>query len=195
MIQLHISKGNSKIGGVPSVSFPPHVTCAPGVPCFKLCYAYRLSRIRKSVQAAWQRNLDLWNEDKRGFERQLTVFLETTPSRYFRWFVAGDIPDAGFLRLMIRTAKKFPAIKFMVYTKWWRKSNRRLIIADLPNLVVRLSTWPNSLWEKPLSGWPFSAMIPKGADILPGSIECPGECGPCGYKCWDRDVNVSIRQH
>jgi hypothetical protein len=195
MIQLHISKGNSKIGGVPSISFPPHVTCAPGVPCRKLCYAYRLSRIRKSVQAAWNRNLVLWNEDKKGFERQLTVFLETTLSRYFRWFVAGDIPDKAFLALMARAAFAFPEIKFMAYTKRWREWRQVGWPSQLRNLVVRHSLWPAEGWDAPRDGLPFSAMIPKGADIIPGTVECPGECGPCGYKCWDRDVNVSIRQH
>lgn len=192
---LHISKGNSKLGDVPSLSFPPWVTCAEGVPCRKLCYAYRISRIRKTLQAAWQRNLTLWNEDKQGFEEQLTFFLSQTPARYFRWFVAGDIPDKKFMLLMARAAFAFPDIKFMAYTKRWREWPAVGWSMQLKNLVTRHSLWPAEGWDRCESGLPFSAMIPRGSEPIEGTILCPGACGLCGYKCWDPSVNVSIRQH
>jgi hypothetical protein len=97
---IHISKGNSKIGNIPSLSFPPHDTCAADVPCRRLCYAWRVSRTRPTVRAAWQRNLDLWNADPLQFRKEFREALVETPARYFRYFVAGDIPDVGFYNLM-----------------------------------------------------------------------------------------------
>ena len=50
---VSISKGNSKMGAIPSVSLPPCITCNPTAPCFKKCYAVKLSRRYKTVKTAY----------------------------------------------------------------------------------------------------------------------------------------------
>ena len=43
-MKVSISKGNSKMGAIPSVSLPPITTCAAGCTCAKKCYAAKLCR-------------------------------------------------------------------------------------------------------------------------------------------------------
>lgn len=63
-MQVKISQGNSKMGSIPSVSLPAGVTCRSDCECNKKCYAKRLERLRPSVKAAYQSNLDLLNSNR-----------------------------------------------------------------------------------------------------------------------------------
>jgi hypothetical protein len=188
---IHISPGNTKIGNVPSFSFPPHVTCATDVPCRKQCYAWRLSRTRPTVQAAWQRNLTLWQNSPIGLELQINRYLDEKRPPLFRWFVSGDFPDKKFALLVRDLAVVHHYTRFMAYTKRWREWGA---ICNTPdNLTIRFSRWPAYGWAS--SPEPWTEIIPRGSDPMPGSWLCPGDCKTCGYKCWDHDVNVSIRFH
>ena len=57
-LKVSISKGNSKMGSIPSVSLPPCTTCNPNAPCFKKCYAVKIQRLYKTVKTAYENNLD-----------------------------------------------------------------------------------------------------------------------------------------
>lgn len=118
MSKVHISTGISKLGEtIPTVSLPPILTCRHDAPCTKLCYATH-GRFRfKNVKDALQRNLDIWQQDPDGFFNQIHCFLTAIPYRYFRWFSAGDIPDADFLRRMCRLAQQHTATSFLCFTK------------------------------------------------------------------------------
>ena len=68
---VSISKGNSKMGAIPSVSLPACITCNPNAPCFKLCYAAKISRLYSSVKNAYDRNLDILNSDPARYWEQV----------------------------------------------------------------------------------------------------------------------------
>lgn len=52
---VSISKGNSKMGAVQSVSLPAVVTCR-ACDCQKKCYARKLEKIRRTVAQAYKNN-------------------------------------------------------------------------------------------------------------------------------------------
>ena len=60
MQNVSISKGNSKMGRIISVSLPAGVTCNPSAPCYKACYARRLEARRQSVKNAYERNWKIY---------------------------------------------------------------------------------------------------------------------------------------
>lgn len=48
-MKLHVSKGNTKLGAVPSVSLPPIKSCGD-VLCIKDCYALNIMKRFKHVK-------------------------------------------------------------------------------------------------------------------------------------------------
>jgi hypothetical protein len=95
--KIHISPGNTKMGKVPSVSFPPCTTCAPDAPCKKVCYARKAYRMYEATRKAYQRNLRIYRRSPVTFWNQLDEYLERKQPRFFRFHVSGDIPDANYL--------------------------------------------------------------------------------------------------
>ena len=51
--KISISRGNSKMGAIPSVSLPCRVTCNQNAPCFKKCYAARIELRYKESRNAY----------------------------------------------------------------------------------------------------------------------------------------------
>ena len=58
---ISVSKGNTKMGAIPSISLPPIVTCSNRAigTCSKKCYACKICRYSKEAKAAYSRNLDI----------------------------------------------------------------------------------------------------------------------------------------
>ena len=52
-MNVKISKGNSKLGAIPSVSLPAGKTCRNDCECSNKCYAKKLERLRKTVREAY----------------------------------------------------------------------------------------------------------------------------------------------
>jgi hypothetical protein len=83
----------------------------------------------------------------------------------------------------------------MAYTKRWREYSFKRKRWPV-NIVIRASTWPADGWRDPPAGMPWAEMLPKDAVRKDETtIICPRECGPCHHQCWNRNVNISIRQH
>ena len=95
-MKVSISKGNSKMGAIPSVSLPPIITCPANAPCAKKCYAAKLARIYPSVRKSYENNLDILNSDWDEYWRQVRGAVSM--ARYFRFHVAGDIPNAAYFK-------------------------------------------------------------------------------------------------
>ena len=66
-LKVSISKGNSKMGDIPSVSLPPCTTCNPEAPCFKKCYAVKIQRLYKTVKTAYENNLEILKNSGKPF--------------------------------------------------------------------------------------------------------------------------------
>ncbi len=194
MIKLSISPGNKKMGAIPSVSLPPIVTCPTGCPCAAKCYAAKLCRIYKNVRNAYQSNLDLLNEDWGGYWLQVRAAVAV--HRYFRFHVSGDIPNAGYFKEMVITAKQCPHTEILVFTKRYEIVNNYIsAFGDLPaNLHVIFSEWGE---QKPVNPHqlPTAAVIFKGCEPSDGWNICGGNCTECacrGVGCWELKKGETI---
>ena len=104
--KLSISPGNMKLGVIPSVSLPACITCNPDAPCFKKCYAARITRRYKQSRDAYARNLEILNTDPGAYWLQIKAAAMVT--RFFRYHVSGDIPNALYLINMVQLARELP---------------------------------------------------------------------------------------
>lgn len=197
---LTISRGNSKVGNVMSVSLPPGVTCPPGVPCYKDCYARRLSKIRPTVARSWERNWRVCQADLRTYFHSISRALHAFKPRLWRWHVAGDFPSAAYYLRTISLAYGFPNTHFMAFTKQF-DFVRATPPQDLPeNYSVVLSGWPGRPVPEDLidhypTVWMYDPQNPD-PNIPVRYVECAGQCDQC-LICWDAKpgTNVRINKH
>jgi len=187
---VSISAGNIKLGGIPNISLPPVKSCADDVPCIGDCYALRSYNQYPVVRHAWNKNLYTSTVSLRLYEACVTKWIEHHKPPYFRWHVAGDITTAKYRNMIIKIAKRYTSVKFMVFTKRYKFFTNRIVIPE--NLKVILSAWPGL--DIPKSDKYSIAWMDDGTDdrIPKDAIECSGHCDSC-LLCWNHKGNKQIR--
>ena len=197
--QISISKGNSKMGAIPSVSLPACITCNPGAPCFKKCYARRLAARRATVRDAYNRNLDILRDDPRAYWAQVKAAAITT--RFFRYHVSGDIPNIEYLFNMAALAIELPGTMFLAFTKQYNIVNAFIenggIIPN--NLQIIFSNWNDWKCKNPYN-LPVCEIVLKGSEPAPDWKICGGNCTACacaGIGCWElkNGETIAIYEH
>ena len=146
---VSISKGNSKMGAIPSVSLPACITCNPNAPCFKLCYAAKITRLYKTVKSAYDRNLSVLEENPALYWEEVKQGAQM--ARYFRFHVSGDIPTTEYFAQMVRLARELPKTSFLAFTKQYNIVNQFLNDGGtIPeNLKIIFSNWGSWKCENP----------------------------------------------
>ena len=196
-----ISRGNRKMGAIPSVSLPPVKTCAADCPCAKKCYAVKMCRIYKNVKASYENNLEILESNPAAYWRQVNEAVKT--AHYFRFHVSGDIPSAGYFQNMVDTARNNPHCQILAFTKCYEIVNNWLDSngGKLPeNLHIIFSLW-DSVWNvrvKNPHNLPMSAVIFK--NCYQGYADnfdkiCGGNCFECacqGIGCWTLQKGETI---
>lgn len=188
------------MGAIPSVSLPPVVTCNPSAPCFKKCYAAKIARIYSSVRGSYDRNLETLRADPVGYWEQVRIAAKMT--RFFRYHVSGDIPNAEYFSEMIATAKACPDTRFLAFTKQFEIVNAALDGgAKIPeNLKIIFSNWGAWKCANP-HGLPVCEVIFKGEMPADDWKICNGNCTACacgrGIGCWDlkNGETIAIYEH
>lgn len=140
---ISVNNGNAKTGkGCLTISFPT-CACREDAPCKKGCYCMKGRQQYSNVLGSYFRNLRIWREDPQNFEEQLCYQIKFSGLSLIRYCSAGDIPDANFLDMMFRVAKKFPKVNFLAYTKKYEMVNDYLDThPEIPdNLTIRFSYW------------------------------------------------------
>lgn len=207
-----VSEGNDKIGRTPNVSLLPIITCGANVPCAKKCYCMKAIRTYPEVRKKWHENTTKWMTDPAGFSDDVHKCLMGDPE-YFRWFVAGDIPDQDFLSMMIRHAREFPNTKFLAFTKryeffgrfvhnkgfTWYPKDFLGIPDNLTIILSRWSTWNFAAFYDNKQEYPESMVVFKGESTpeeTPDQFLCPGKCEGC-RRCWGMKPGetVMIEEH
>ena len=197
--QISISRGNAKMGAIPSVSLPACTTCNPDAPCFKKCYARRLAARRATVRDAYARNLEILTDTPYSYWAQVQGAAVTT--RFFRYHVSGDIPNADYLQNMVTTAHALPGTTFLAFTKQYHIVNDYLNNGGaIPsNLKIIFSNWGAWKCENP-HGLPVCEIVLKGSEPAPGWKICGGNCTACacaGIGCWElkNGDTIAIYEH
>ncbi len=206
-IGVSISKGNSKLGSIYSVSLPPLATCRECA-CNKKCYALRYMRRRKNVREAYQNNLKILNEDPDTYWREVEAAIMV--SRYFRFHVAGDIPSYEYFEKMVTVAERNAHCKILCFTKKYEIVNEYITntymrhlqespcpscsesiaeIAIPSNLHVIFSVWkglePPNVYYLPEAHVRYRDGTTTAGE---SAIECLGNCTECAITddgCWN----------
>lgn len=207
--EIHMSTKNSKTGcGVIDLAFPV-VTCREDAPCKKSgkCYCLHGTQRMCNVLSAYYRNLRLYTNDPEDFWHQIWFKLAHCGLPKMRFFDAGDLPDYNFIDGMVETAKKFPEMKFMAFTKKYFLVNQWIDNnGELPaNLNIIFSAWDKNWKVLNPHHMPVAYVDFKDSELTPELPEkyqtCPNQkdktitCSMCG-KCWRKDLGaVVFKQH
>lgn len=187
MSVLSISRGNSKMGSIQSISLPSVVTCR-SCACQNKCYARKLERIRPAVAKAYQRNLDVLQSDPDTYWREVEASIMM--SRFFRFHVSGDIPDLNYLERMVDISDRNKHCQILCFTKKYEIVNGFIESGgEIPvNLHIIFSAWVGLNMVNPFSFPEAHVRYRDGSTTAKDSaVECGGNCTECATTdggCW-----------
>lgn len=106
---------------------------------------------------------------------------------YVRIHAAGDFATRRVLRGWIETARKYPDVHFLAFTKQYAML-QSIDAATVPsNLNIVVSIWPGLDYPAELLNVYPAAIMHDGANTKDvnalGAVKCPGNCGICKL-CW-----------
>ena len=197
---VKISKGNSKLGAIPSVSLPSIKTCRECA-CHDKCYAQKLERLRPVVRNAYQHNLEVWIKDPNTYWREVEASIMM--SRFFRFHVSGDIPSFRYLVNMVAIAQRQPHCEVLCFTKKYNLVNEFIEQGgELPdNLHMIFSGWVGLEMANPFSLPEAHVRYRDGSTTArDDAIECSGNCTECALTeggCWNlqKGQQVVFNEH
>ena len=197
---VKISKGNSKLGAIPSVSLPSIKTCR-NCACQEKCYAQKLERLRPSVKHAYEHNLGVLLNDPTTYWRE--VEASVMMSRFFRFHVSGDIPNAAYLENMVAVAGRNAHCEILCFTKRYEMVNEFIQKnGELPsNLHMIFSGWIGLDMANPFSLPEAHVRYRDGyTTAREDAIECGGNCTECALTeggCWNlqKGQQVIFNEH
>lgn len=187
-MNVKISNGNAKMGAIPSVSLPAGITCRSDCECSNKCYAKRLERMRPSVRQAYKHNYDLLNSDPNTYWREVEASIMM--SRFFRFHVSGDIPDATYFEHMVDIARTNTHCEILCFTKKYDIVNSHInIIGKLPkNLHIIFSGWHDIEMVNPYNLPEAHVRYRDGSTTAREDAKlCGGNCTECAITdggCW-----------
>lgn len=187
-MNVKISQGNSKLGSIPSVSLPAGTTCRNDCECKSKCYAMKIERLRPVVRQAYQSNLELLNNSPEIYWREIEASIMM--SRFFRFHVSGDIPDATYFEHMVDIARTNTHCEILCFTKKYDIVNSHInIIGKLPkNLHIIFSGWHDIEMVNPYNLPEAHVRYRDGSTTAREDAKlCGGNCTECAIAdggCW-----------
>ena len=187
-LSVSVSPGNRKTGWIPSVSLMPYITCPAACKgtCDGKCYAGKLCAIYKTTLQSYARNVAIWQARPNYYFSGIKSVAMI--NRFFRYHVAGDIPNADYFNRMVQVARECPDCTFLAFTKRYSIVNAWIDTnGPLPsNLKILFSGWSNL---KPINshGLPETTVYGKHDTPDPAWLLCGGNCSECscrGTGCW-----------
>lgn len=167
-----------------NVSLPPVFTCANCKECKKYCYDIKAClQYPETVIDARVRNYILaMKYPEKYFSEIREKLARRKKNKFFRWHVAGDIPNMDYFKNMIALARDFPDFIFWTYTKnyslvneYCDKYGKKSIPA---NLSIMFSEWKGMEMINPHKFPEFRCRMP-GEQIPKNFSKCPGNCEIC----------------
>lgn len=195
-MHVSISSGNSKMGELHSVSLPPGETCRSNCECKIKCYARRICARRPNVREAYKRNYEIYRNDPELYWREVEASIMM--SRFFRFHVAGDIPDPKYLQRMTEIAERNPHCEILCFTKKYNMVNSWISGNGYfpANLHIIMSAWRGLTMNNPY-GLPEAHVRYRDGTTTaaPGAQKCGGNCTECAISdggCWAMSLHDQI---
>lgn len=189
-----ISKGNLKLGTLPSFSLPVIVTCPGKTPfCDHYCYGLKGQFTAVSIKEKNDKRLDASLEDD--FADIIVGEIRKAIAPAFRLHVIGDFYTRDYVEKWIEIAERLPTIIFFGSTRSWRcefMDDALKRLRDLPNVYIKASVDVADNLEPLTCGWNIWSVEGEG-------VPCPHDyglvesCAKC-KRCWTlKDFNVMFK--
>lgn len=193
-----ISKRNSKMGDISSVSLPSGETCIQ-CECNNKCYARKIERLRPNVLRSYQRNYHILKTEPEKYWREVEAAIML--SRFFRFHVSGDIPDDTYFINMVEIATRNKHCEILCFTKKYEIVNRAIRSGMIipKNLHVLMSAWVGLKMDNPYSLPEAHVLYRDGTTTARiDAVECGGNCTECavaGVGCWVLEEGQQVVFH
>lgn len=189
-----ISRGNLKLGVLPSFSLPVISTCPGKTPfCERHCYGLRGNFNLPNVTEANERRLDA--SLRQDFVDIIVGEIRQVKAPSFRLHVIGDFYSVEYIEKWIDIANQIPSIVFFGSTRSWRCDFLAVAIKrfrDLENVCMKASVDLTDTRYPHSCGWRVWSVEGEG-------LTCPHDEGKVANclactRCWTKkDLDVSFR--
>lgn len=191
-----ISRGNLKLGKLPSFSLPVMTTC-PGKTrfCELFCYGLKGMFILPKIKDKNERRLDA--SMKSDFVPIIIREIRSTRAPAFRLHVIGDFYSQEYIRKWIEIATELSEVIFFGSTRSWRcefLSEPLKEFRDLENVYMRASIDVTDDKDPFGCGWRVWSVEGMGIPC-PHDSHIVEDCANCG-RCWtnkNTDTSFSLR--
>lgn len=189
-----LSKGNEKLGILPSFSLPVITTCPGKTPfCERFCYGLKGRFQFQPVKDANERRLDATLRPD--FVERMVKEIIKVRSEAIRVHVVGDFYSVEYIQKWIDIAGQLPEIVFWGSTRAWRcdaLAPAIKVFRDLKNVFLKASIDPSDLLDPYSCGWNVWSIEGDGL-LCRHDQHDVASCYECG-RCWKkRDVNISFK--
>jgi hypothetical protein len=191
---LLISRGNLKLGVLPSFSLPVITTCPGKTPfCELYCYGLKGNFKLQNVLDANERRLDA---SLRGdFAETMVAEIRKSRAPAFRLHVVGDFYNVEYIEKWIDIAKRLPHVVFFGSTRSWRcdfLAEAMKKFRDMDNVYMKASIDLSDTLNPRTCGWRIWSIEGEGTPC-PHDEGRVASCLMC-TRCWSvRDTDVSFR--
>jgi len=189
-----ISRGNLKLGKLPSFSLPAISTCPGKTPfCDRYCYGLKGMFTLQQIKDINERRLDA--SLKSDFIPIIVKEIRVTGAPAFRLHVIGDFYSSEYIKKWIQIATILYEVNFFGSTRSWRcdflwESLKEF--RDLPNVYMKASIDATDHLEPFSCGWRVWSIEGEGLPC-PHDSRLVADCAGC-RRCWtQKDADISFR--
>lgn len=189
-----ISKGNLKLGTLPSFSLPVMLTCPGKTPfCERYCFGLRGRFSQEKLKEINNRRLDATM--KPNFGDIIVEEIRQVRAPAFRLHVVGDFYSVEYIEKWIDIAERLPRVIFFGSTRSWRcrplaEAMKRF--RDMVNVFMKASIDFTDPQDPVLCGWYVWSVEGEGQPC-PHDYGLAESCAVC-KRCWTiRNSSTSFR--
>lgn len=183
-LSIFVSDGNTKMGGVPSISLTPVTTCHNCAECKKKCYARKLYGLRPILRKQYDANTETYMTNPVSYFEQIDKVMKVTDK--FRFHVAGDIIDMQYMDMMVQICRNNPKCQVICFTKAYEIVNQYIkATCSLPkNLHMIFSVWDKTPYTNPYNLPTAHVLYKNGFTTAKNPTHlCNGNCYKCFLNC------------
>jgi len=189
-----ISRGNLKLGKLPSFSLPVITTCPGKTPfCEAFCFGLKGNYILPSVKDTNERRLEA--SLRSDFVPIIVQEIRKTKAQAFRLHVVGDFYSEEYIRKWEEIAAELENVIFFGSTRTWRcgyMGEALKALRDRPNVFMKASVDLTDDLDPTICGWRVWSIEGEG-DPCPHDYSIVEDCNDCG-RCWkQRETDTSFR--